>query len=77
MPAGIRFNAWRKGVQFCNSLPETESVIVSNFHWLHLLKAGLLCNLVLTLIGIMLKVSHVSNVTHISHLVSKLVEKPY
>jgi hypothetical protein len=44
-------------------------------HWLKLLKSGFLCNLVLTLISIMLKMSHVCDVADITYLVAKVLEE--
>ena len=49
-------------------------IVLGYFHWLQLLKACLLFNLVVALIGIVLKVAYVGDVTHIAHLVAQRLE---
>ena len=52
----------------------TLSVVVRHLHRLELLEASLLCNLILALVGIVLQVAHVGNVTNIAHLVAQSLE---
>jgi hypothetical protein len=52
-----------------------EGASLYHFHRLKLLQTSLLCDLVLTLVSIVLKVSHVSDVAHITHLVAKVLEE--
>ena len=47
----------------------TLCVVVCYLHRLKLLKASLLCNLILALVSIVLKVTYISNITHIAHLI--------
>lgn len=49
-------------------------VILHDFHRLELLKARFLSDLVFAFIRIVLKVPHISNITHVTHLVSQIHE---
>ena len=49
-------------------------VVVSNLHRLQLLEASLLCNLILTLVGILLEVTYIGDVTNVAHLESLRLE---
>ena len=48
--------------------------MLNDLHWLKLLKACLLCNLVFAGVGIMLKMTYISNIPYISYLVTQIVE---
>ena len=50
-------------------------VVLDHLHGLQFLQAGLLCNLVLTFIGIMLQMSYVRDIANIAHLVSKFLQE--
>ena len=52
-----------------------QCICLHDFHRLQLLQAGLLCNLVLALIGIMLQMAHIGDVADIAHLVAQMFEK--
>ena len=43
-----------------------------NLHRLKLLQTGFLCDFVLALVGIVLKVAHIGNVAHVAHLVAQM-----
>jgi hypothetical protein len=54
-----------------------ESTSLYHFHRLQLLQASLLCNLVLTLVSIMLEVSYIGDVANITHLVTQVSQQFY
>ena len=47
-----------------------ERIILSNLHRLQLFQPSLLGNLILTLVGIMLQMTHVGDITHIPYLIT-------
>ena len=52
-----------------------ESASLHHFHRFELLEACLLCDLVLALVGVVLKVSYVCDVAYVAHLVSQVLEQ--
>ncbi len=75
MPGSPRFDGRRGHVKKPHRLVVAERVGLHHFHRLKLLKSGFLCYLVLTLIGIMLKMTDIRDVAHIAHLVSKVPQQ--
>ena len=67
---GMRLYAWRQAVQCRHGIVEAVGIVLSHLHGFQLLQSCLLGNLVLALVGIMLQMAHISDVTHISHLVA-------
>ena len=53
----------------------TESVILHHLHRLQLLQSGLLADLILSLIGIVLKMSDIGDITYITYFVSQMPEQ--
>ena len=49
-------------------------VVLRNFHWLQLLQASLLLNLVIAFICIVLQVAHVGNVSNVANLIAQVLE---
>ena len=70
MACGMRLDAGRQTVQGCHSIVETVGIVLSHFHGFQLLQTGFLGNLILALVGIMLQVAHIRNVTYVTHLVA-------
>ena len=70
----VWLDAWREHVQRIHHLVVMECVLLYHLHRLNLLETSLFCNLVLTLIGIMLKVTHIGDVTHVTYLVAKVLQ---
>ena len=52
-----------------------QGIGLHHLHRLQLLEAGLLCNLVLSLVGIVLQMSHVGDVAHVTHLVAQMPQQ--
>ena len=50
-------------------------ICLDNLHRFQLLEACFLCNLILSLVGIMLQVSYVSDVTDIAYLVAEMFQE--
>ena len=45
-------------------------VVVRHLHWFQLFQPSLLLNFILPLISILLKVAHIGDITHVSHLIA-------
>ena len=71
---GMRLDAWRQAAQRVHRLVEAIRVVLRHFHGLELFQASLLGNLVLSLIRIMLQMTNVRDVSHITHLVADMLE---
>ena len=67
-------DAGRQHVERLHSGMVAVSVVLCHLHGLELLEACLLGDLVLALVGIMLKMAHVGDVAHIAHLVAQLLQ---
>ena len=52
----------------------TVGVKLHHFHRFKLLQSGFLSDLVFTLIRIVLKVTHIGNVTHVAYLVTEVLQ---
>ena len=52
----------------------TLSVVVSNLHRLQLLQTSLLCDLILTLVGVVLEVTNVGDVANIAYLIARSLQ---
>ena len=74
MPRCMRLNTWRQNIQCMHSIVITIGIILCNLHWFELLKPCLLLNLIIPLIGIMLQVPHVSDVTNITNLIPDMFQ---
>ena len=71
---GVRLDAWRQHVEFGHGSIKAVGVVLCHLHGFELFEACFLGYLVLALIGIVLKVSHIGDVAHIAHLVAKVLE---
>ena len=71
---GVRFNAGWQHVQRLHGGVIAVGIILCYLHGLELLQACLLLYFVVTLIGIVLQVSYVGNVAHITHLIALVLE---
>ena len=74
MAAGAGFDRGGQHVQLVHRPVVTLRVIVRHFHRFELLQPRLLRNLVLTVIGIVLQMSHVGHVAHVAHFVAERPE---
>ena len=74
MPRCMRLNTWRQNIQCMHSIVITIGVLLCNLHRFELLKPCLLLNLIIPLIGIMLQVPHVSDVTNITNLIPDMLQ---
>ena len=74
MSCGMWLDAWRQHVQSLHGLMVAVGIILRNLHGLKLFQSSFLGNFVLALIGIMFKMPHISNVSHIAHLVAQMLE---
>ena len=70
----VGLDAGRKHVESLHRLVVAQCVVLHNFHGLELLETSLLCNLVLALVCIVLKMANVGDVTHVTHLVTEVSE---
>ena len=71
---GMGFNAWRQHVESLHGVVIAVGVVLCYLHGLKLFESCLLLYLVVSLVGIVLEVSHVCNVTHVAHFVSEMLE---
>ena len=74
MTCGMRLDAGRQTVQCCHSIVETVGIVLSHLHGFQLLQACLLGNLIFTLVGIVLQMTHIGDVAHIAHLVALVLQ---
>ena len=70
----VRLDAGRQHVQGIHGLVITQGVVLDYLHGLQLLQTGFLGNLVLTLIGIMLQMAYIGDVTHVTNLVAQVLQ---
>ena len=71
---GVRLDAWRQNVEGLHGCVIAVGVILRYLHWLKLLQACLLLDLVVAVVCIVLQVSHIGDVAHIAHLVADMLE---
>ena len=74
MSRGQRLDTGTQHIQRIHCCMITVGVILSHFHRLELLQTCFLGNLVLALVCIVFQMSHVRNITHITHLVSQMFQ---
>ena len=74
MSGGVGFYAGWQHVECLHGLVVAVGVILRYLHGLQLFQAGFLLYLVIALVGIVLQMSHVSDVTHIAHLVTQMLQ---
>ena len=74
MPCGMWLDARWQHIERLHGLMVAVGVILCDFHGLKLFQTGFLGNLVLALIGIMLKMPHIGDISHIAHLVAQMLE---
>ncbi len=74
MACGMRLNARREHVQRLHGIVVAVGVVLRNLHWLQLLQASLLLNLVIALISIVLQVAHVGDVSNVANLIAQVLE---
>ena len=70
MARGMRLYRGAQHVERIHCLMVAVGVVLRNLHGLQLLQPGLLGNLVLTLVGIMLQMAHISNVAHVPYFIA-------
>src|SRR5574344_1912332 len=70
MTSSMRFNRRWKHVERLHSIMIAICVILRNLHWFKLFKTSFLLNLVIALISIMLKMTYISDIANISHLIA-------
>ena len=73
---GMRLYAWRQHTQRLHGLVIAVGVILCHLHRLQLLQSCFLGYLVIALIGIVLQVPHVGNVSHVAHLIAYVLQIP-
>ena len=66
----VWLDRWREYTHHLHILVVTLCVVVGNLHRLKLLKASLLCNLILALVSVVLEVTHIGNIAYIAHLIT-------
>ncbi len=74
MAGGMRLDAGWKHIKRLHIVVIAVEKILHHLHRLELLEASFLSNLVFAGIGIMLKMTYISDVTDIAHLISKMLE---
>ncbi len=74
MAAGVRLDRRRQDIEKLHVVVVAVGIVLRHLHWLQLLEACLLGYLVLTLVGIVLQMAHIGDVTHIAHLVAKVLQ---
>ena len=75
MARSPRLNGRRSHIQHTHCLIVPERIGLHHLHRFDLLKPGLLCNLVLTLVGIVLQMAHISDIPHETDLVAQMPEE--
>ena len=70
MACGTGFYRRAQHTHGVHGLMVAAGVVLCYLHWLELFYPCLLGNLVLALVGIVLKVSHIGDVTHVPYLIS-------
>ncbi len=71
---GVGLDARGKHVERLHGMMVAVGVVLRYLHWLQLLESRLLLNLVIALVGVVLEVSDIGDVTHIAHLVSEMLQ---
>ena len=51
-----------------------QCIMLHNFHWLQLLKTCFLCYFILALVSIMLKMTHIGDITYIAYLIAEILK---
>ncbi len=74
MSRGMRFDAWRQNIQRLHCVMIAVGIILCYLHRLQLLQSCLLLNLVVAFVGIMLKMPHIGDVSHVAHLIAKVLQ---
>ena len=74
VPRSVWLDRWSQDIELLHSFVVTLGIVVRHLHRLQLLKASLLCDLILSLIGIMLQMAYIGNVANIAHLISQMGE---
>ncbi len=70
--AGEWLDAGTEDVELVHRRMVAVGVVLSHLHRFELFEPGFLCNLVLTLVGIVFEVSHVGDVADVAHLVADM-----
>src|SRR5574344_6511 len=70
MTGGMWLDAWRQHIKSSHGIMETVGIILCHLHRFKLFETRLLRYLVLTLVSIMLQMSHIGYVAHITHFVT-------
>ena len=74
MACGVGLNRRTEHAEGIHRLMVAVGVVLCNLHRLQLLQTGFLGNLVLTLIGIVLKVAYISDITHVSYFITQVLQ---
>ena len=70
MARSARFDARRQDVQLTHRIVITVGIVLSHLHRFELFEPGFLADLVLAFVGVVLKMSHVGDIAHVTHLVT-------
>ena len=76
MSRSMGLDARRKHIERTHRIVVAVRIVLCDLHRLQLLKARLLADLVLSLVGIALQMPHVGNVAHIAHFVTEAAKVP-
>ena len=74
MTGGMGLDRRRKDIQGLHRLMIAVGIILCHLHRLQLLQTGLLLNLVVALIGIMLEMPDIGDITDIAYLIAQMGE---
>ena len=74
MSCGMGLDAWGKHIERLHGMMIAIGVILCYLHRFELFEASFLLYLVVTLVGIMLEVAHIGDITYITHLIAEMLE---
>ena len=71
---GMRLDRRGQHVKRLHGLMVAVGVVLGNLHGLELLQACLLLDLVVALVGIVLQMAHIGDITHVAHFVAQMLQ---
>ena len=75
VPRGLWLDAGGQDAELGHRLVVAREVVLHDLHGLELLEACLLGDLVFARVGIVLQMTHVSDVAHVAHLIAEVTEE--
>ena len=75
MTRSVRLDRGREHAKLLHGLVISQGIGLHDFHRLQLLEPCLLCNLVLSRIGVILKMSDIGDVAHIADFVTQMLQQ--